>query len=203
VHVHQGITMKNQSVSRFVMRAAALLPASAFLVSIVTLQGKVTSQTWSINSNTNAIVMMPTFPLSCLYTTSKVTIAAGKNAGLTPFTISVIGFTSSSSALTIYPEFLGTSVDATTYALSNPSCSNAVTGVGIALYSVAEGKNQINLNSVTRGAALPLAANATSASAKTSAKDMATRIIMKIKKHLCRSGWGRNMWDIRNITADC
>jgi len=168
--------MKKQSVSKFVVLAAILLPASAFSASTVTFQGEVAAQTCSIsiNSNTNAIVMMPTIPLSSLYTASTTKAAVGNSAGLTPFTISVTGCTSSSSALTIYPEFLGTSVDESTYALSNTSDSNAATGVGIALYSDAAGTNQINLNGVTRGAALTLAANATSASATYSAKYMAT-----------------------------
>ncbi|OFC63220.1 fimbrial protein [Candidatus Erwinia dacicola] len=168
--------MNIKSMPKICLVAAMMMSASAFSASTVTFQGEVTAQTCSIsiNSTTNAIVMMPTIPLSALYTASTTTTAVGNSEGLTPFTISVTGCISSASALTMYPEFLGTSVDTTTFALGNTATTDAATGVGIALYSDATGTSQIDLNGVTRGAAMTLAANATSASATYSAKYMAT-----------------------------
>ncbi|MGD9427233.1 fimbrial protein [Pantoea sp. NSTU24] len=168
--------MNKKLASKICLLSAVLMSSSAFAASTVTFQGEVTAQTCSIsiNSTTNATVLLPTIPLSALYTASTTTTAVGNSAGLTPFTISVTGCTSSGTALTMYPEFLGTSVDTTTFALGNTAGTNAATGVGIALYSDDTGTSQINLNGVTRGAALTLPANATSASTTYSAKYMAT-----------------------------
>lgn len=168
--------MNRKSAFKVSLLSAMLMSAPVFAASTVTFQGEVTAQTCSIsiNSTTNAVVLMPTIPLSDLYTASTTTTAAGNSAGLTPFTISVSGCTSSTSAVTMYPEFLGTSVDTTTFALGNTANSDAATGIGIALYSDATGKSQINLSGVTKGAALTLETNTTSVTATYSAKYMAT-----------------------------
>lgn len=168
--------MNRKSASKIFLFSAMFISVSAFSASTVTFQGEVTAQTCSIsiNSTTNAVVLMPTIPLSALYTANNSSTTVGNSAGLTPFTISVTGCTSSTSAITMYPEFLGTSVDTTTSALGNTASTNAATGVGIALYSDTTGTNQIALNGVTKGAALTLAANSTSASTTYSAKYMAT-----------------------------
>ncbi len=168
--------MKRKSAFKVCLLTTMLMSTSAFSATTVTFQGEVTAQTCSINVNstTNAVVLMPTISVSDLYTSGTTTTAVRNSAGLTPFTISVTGCTASTNALTMYPEFLGTSVDTTTFALGNTASANAATGVGIALYSDSTGTQQINLNGVTRGAALTLAANATSAEATYSAKYMAT-----------------------------
>lgn len=154
-----------------------LASGSAFAASTVTFQGEVSSQTctMSINSTTNATVLMATQPLSSLYTASTTNVAVGNSSGLTPFTINISGCsTSTTGATTLYPEFLGTSVDTTTYALGNTASSNAATGVGVALYSDATGTTQIQLNGVTKGAALTVPAGTATASTTYSAKYMAT-----------------------------
>lgn len=149
-------------------------PDFSFAATNVTFQGEVTAQTCTvnINSGTNAVVMMPTIALSELQTSGTTTV--GNSAGLTNFTIAVTGCASSTSASTLYPEFLGNSVDTTTYALGNTASSNAATGIGVALYSDSTGTSQINLNGVTKGVALTLPANSTSVSTNYSAKYMAT-----------------------------
>lgn len=168
--------MNRNSAFKASLLVASMMSTHVFAASTVTFQGEVATQTCSIsiNSTTNAVVLMPTIPLSDLYTASTTTTAVGNSAGLTPFTISVTGCNPSNNAVTMYPEFLGTNVDTSTYALGNTASSDAANGVGIALYSDSTGMNQINLNGVTRGAAMTLAANSTSATVTYSAKYMAT-----------------------------
>lgn len=168
--------MIKQSFIVLLLPVTMLMSASALSASTVTFQGEVTAQTCniSINNTTNAIVMMPTIPASALYTASTTGTAPGNTAGLTPFTISVSDCTSDSSALTMYPEFLGSNVDATNHALGNMASDDAASGVSIALYSDATGTSQIPLDGITPGAALTLPAGATTVSTTYSAKYIAT-----------------------------
>lgn len=163
--------------AQVVALSVLLASGSAFAASTVTFKGEVSSQTCTINiaGTTNATVLMSTQPLSSLYTSGTENFAVGNSSGLTPFTINITGCsTSTTSATTLYPEFLGTSVDTATYALGNTASTDYATGVGVAIYSDATGTSQIELNGVTKGAALSIPAGTATASTTYSAKYMAT-----------------------------
>lgn len=142
--------------------AVAAVPCSVLAAPTITFEGEVTDQTCTVNINgqTNSVILLPTVSTSDFGTK----LTNGQTAGLTPFTVSLEGCASSTSATNISTKFLGYEVDSTTGTLGNRATTDAAKGYGIQLMSAATGGTAITLSGVTSVAGLVLPANATSTS---------------------------------------
>lgn len=137
---------------------AILIPTITQAAQIVTFQGEVSTQTCqaSINGQTNGIVLLPTVSVSELN-------VKGSTAGLTPFSISVVGCATSNKESKITTKFLGRNVTSTGN-LSNLATVSPATNVAIQLVHNSATITPITLNGITKVEGLTLLANQSAAS---------------------------------------